>query len=115
MSYYKTCPHCGAHLDPGESCDCTVAQVCTEARAAFPERFTGRTDREIVNEIAGVVREYERPTPENQDKFETVVDSLLEEQKAPANAANTGEGGAEQNLTAVSASIVHKDKEDCQV
>lgn len=22
MSYYKTCPLCGAHLDPGESCDC---------------------------------------------------------------------------------------------
>ena len=22
MSYYKTCPHCGAHLDPGEKCDC---------------------------------------------------------------------------------------------
>lgn len=20
--YYKTCPHCGAHLDPGERCDC---------------------------------------------------------------------------------------------
>lgn len=20
--YYKTCPHCGAHLDPGEHCDC---------------------------------------------------------------------------------------------
>lgn len=22
MSYYRTCPHCGAHLDPGEVCDC---------------------------------------------------------------------------------------------
>lgn len=21
MSYYKTCPDCGANLDPGESCD----------------------------------------------------------------------------------------------
>ena len=20
--YYKKCPHCGAHLDPGEQCDC---------------------------------------------------------------------------------------------
>lgn len=20
--YYKTCPHCGAHLDFGEKCDC---------------------------------------------------------------------------------------------
>lgn len=22
LSYYRTCPHCGAHLDPGERCDC---------------------------------------------------------------------------------------------
>lgn len=22
MSYYRTCPNCGAHLDPCESCDC---------------------------------------------------------------------------------------------
>lgn len=21
-TYYRTCPDCGAHLDPGESCDC---------------------------------------------------------------------------------------------
>lgn len=20
--FYRTCPLCGAHLDPGESCDC---------------------------------------------------------------------------------------------
>lgn len=23
MPYYWTCPNCGAHLDPGEKCDCT--------------------------------------------------------------------------------------------
>lgn len=22
MRYFKICPRCGAHLDPGESCDC---------------------------------------------------------------------------------------------
>lgn len=22
MSYYRTCPCCGCHLDPGEVCDC---------------------------------------------------------------------------------------------
>lgn len=22
MSYYNTCPECGAHLDSGEECDC---------------------------------------------------------------------------------------------
>lgn len=22
MSYYRVCPYCQAHLDPGERCDC---------------------------------------------------------------------------------------------
>jgi len=22
VSYYRECPNCGAHLDPGEACDC---------------------------------------------------------------------------------------------
>ena len=26
MSIYKICPHCGAHLDPGELCDCIAAR-----------------------------------------------------------------------------------------
>ena len=91
MSYYRTCPHCGAHLDPGESCDCTISQVCAEARAVFPELFTGRTDREIVSEIAGIVRRAEM-------------------KEAPADAANTGEGGAEQNLTTVSASSITENR-----
>lgn len=25
-TYYNTCPICGAHLDPGEHCDCTTEQ-----------------------------------------------------------------------------------------
>lgn len=24
MPYYHTCPLCGANLDPGEKCDCTL-------------------------------------------------------------------------------------------
>ena len=95
MSFFKVCPHCGAHLDPGESCDCTLTQVCAEARATFPERFTGRTDREIVNEIAEVVRRAEK--------------------EAPASASNAGEGGAEQSLTAVSASHDSRETEEMQV
>lgn len=26
MSYYRTCPYCGANLDPGERCDCRREQ-----------------------------------------------------------------------------------------
>lgn len=25
--YYRTCPCCGAHLDPGERCDCEESPV----------------------------------------------------------------------------------------
>lgn len=25
MAYFKTCSQCGAHLDPGEKCDCRKA------------------------------------------------------------------------------------------
>lgn len=25
-NYYKVCPHCGAHIDPGERCSCTSQQ-----------------------------------------------------------------------------------------
>lgn len=24
MSYYRICPSCGSHLDPGEICDCKL-------------------------------------------------------------------------------------------
>lgn len=26
MSYYSTCPHCGALMDPGEVCDCILSK-----------------------------------------------------------------------------------------
>lgn len=32
MAYYKTCPNCGAALDPGEHCDCEEIK-----RAAYDE------------------------------------------------------------------------------
>lgn len=41
MSYYKICPHCGAHLDPGESCDCRPVPVSEDLR-----RILGMTQEE---------------------------------------------------------------------
>ena len=32
MAYYKTCPHCGASLDPGETCDCDGYELTDEER-----------------------------------------------------------------------------------
>ena len=31
MSYYRTCPKCGATLDPGEKCECEREPVRSEA------------------------------------------------------------------------------------
>lgn len=38
-TYYWTCPHCGANLDPGEKCDCRVAKdlVGVDYRDVTPE------------------------------------------------------------------------------
>ncbi len=33
-----------------------LREISAEARAAFPERFTGKPDREVIREIAGAVR-----------------------------------------------------------
>ena len=37
-----------------------AAIAAQEARETFPERFTGRTDQEIINEIASVVQQAEK-------------------------------------------------------
>lgn len=29
MGIYKICPHCGACLDPGETCDCIAARYAS--------------------------------------------------------------------------------------
>lgn len=40
MNYYKICPFCGAHLDPGELCDCSGDKESGE----HPEREEERDD-----------------------------------------------------------------------
>ena len=77
MSYYRTCPNC----------DCLTHQVCAEARETFPERFTGKTDREVVAEIASVVK------------------------RAAQGATNTQDGETEHVDHAVSASIMNETEE----
>lgn len=38
MSYYSTCPDCGAHLDPGEICeDCQREEFIRLLARATPE------------------------------------------------------------------------------
>lgn len=33
MKQYRTCPYCGAHLDPGERCDCREDPVMDMLRS----------------------------------------------------------------------------------
>ncbi len=42
MAYYNTCPHCGANLDPGESCDCMREK---EDREEFYRSVTKRASK----------------------------------------------------------------------
>lgn len=37
MAYFKQCPCCGAHLDPGERCDCLGSKVLSAYNNASPE------------------------------------------------------------------------------
>ena len=42
MSYYRTCPSCGAHLDPDERCDCAAppkSQPIGNLKSASADRF----------------------------------------------------------------------------
>ena len=41
MAYYRVCPDCGAHLDPGEKCDCRVGA----------EKREGQTMADIREEV----------------------------------------------------------------
>lgn len=41
---YKICPYCGAHLDPGERCDCQDEENATSQRKEGPD--DGRADQD---------------------------------------------------------------------
>lgn len=36
MSYYRVCPNCGSHLDPGERCDCKTSERLSYHRQPIP-------------------------------------------------------------------------------
>lgn len=54
--YYKICPHCGAHLDPGERCDCQDKK--REAAPLQRERPQAKTP---TVSLAGLPLEVKRP------------------------------------------------------
>lgn len=48
MSYFKVCPICGSHLDPGERCDCQgkkeAAQGVTSTQGGKAEKVLESSD-----------------------------------------------------------------------
>lgn len=51
MGYFRTCPRCGAHLDPGELCDCAARLESTVFYGA--EAKKGRNGKNEVKKESG--------------------------------------------------------------
>ena len=54
MAYYKTCPACGAHLDPGEKCECN-GKGLPRGNGNSPEK-NGSSTASIVSHKPGDVK-----------------------------------------------------------
>ena len=57
MSYYRTCPNCGAALDPGERCDCQEgtegeARENRETAASATNTDGGRVERDLRDHLS---------------------------------------------------------------
>ena len=85
MSYYKTCPYCGAYLDPGEACDCDATQTNNE-------RFNA-----LLNGCG-------HPRAVCAALLSLASTGPLDKKEALASAANAGEGKAVTRWHDVSAS-----------
>ena len=81
MSIFKECPVCGAHLDPGETCNCREPKLVTyadwEAAGSFEKaaRPCDAVEERIVDEFQG------------REKYEAVIncpnDYIIETKAAP--------------------------------
>ena len=47
MSYFKRCPNCGAHLDPGERCDCGDAPQDEANERCISRRHAVTADNDL--------------------------------------------------------------------
>ena len=47
MSYFRTCPHCGANLDPGEACDCQDKERAAQGAANTEDGKVEQIERAV--------------------------------------------------------------------
>ncbi len=87
MSYYSTCPHCGANLDPGERCDCIQAKI---------DQLFERIPTMPLSELEWLLEQVEKE---------------LAKREAAQGATNTQSGKTEQIVEPVSITILTAPKE----
>jgi hypothetical protein len=46
MVIFKTCPHCGSNLDPGEKCECLWRNEVKEEKAAAEDLHLSEREEE---------------------------------------------------------------------
>lgn len=93
MEYFRTCPHCGAHLDPGESCDC---------RADIRDQLMDEIMELTLEERALLLKSWKLHLQFPELSTEETI------KLAASGVTSTESGRAEQIEQAVSASIVTK-------
>jgi hypothetical protein len=54
--FYKTCPHCGANLDPGEQCDCLHEKTVVDRLRDDYKPSSKPTKEEAIWMALGLVR-----------------------------------------------------------
>ena len=62
MAYYRTCEHCGANLDPGESCDCDKKETAlgvSSTQGGMVEQVLTDTVSASIIRIEGMEVKYE--------------------------------------------------------
>ena len=108
MSYFRTCPICGAHLDPGEACDCLTVYT------GYPGGTHVSMNIEA-GEIGHCSIYIGKDEPSPGAAYRRALAALEDRIKETAlGATNTGDGTAEQIDKAVSVSIVNENEEVCK-
>lgn len=57
MSYFRVCPYCGSHLDPGEICDCRGKEGAPVSAANADEGGVEHVDHAVSTSIMNETEE----------------------------------------------------------
>ncbi len=66
MAFYRTCPYCGANLDPGEHCDCRKSKFKnteTDGTSSAMERLQHMYGEASVQEVFDMIQNIRNGRP----------------------------------------------------